>query len=126
MYPPLPLNLTAEAKGTDRIDLDWDTPSDDGGSPITGYRIEISENESGSWRVHISDTQNTTTSYIHRNLESAETLSYRVQAINKTGRGAWSNTAAGYDRRPDSLCASRTYSSRLRGLGNSLVAPTAR
>ena len=40
--PAKPMDLGAEARGPDRIDLSWNPPSDTGGREVTGYRIEFS------------------------------------------------------------------------------------
>ena len=47
--PGAPTGLTATASGTSTIDLSWTAPSDDGGSAISGYRIEVSPNGGSSW-----------------------------------------------------------------------------
>ena len=41
--PGAPRSLDAEADGTSRIALSWRAPTSDGGSRITGYHIEVSE-----------------------------------------------------------------------------------
>ena len=54
----------AEADGGTRIGLTWTAPADNGGSAITGYRIEVSNNGStGSWSDLKADTGNDDTSY---------------------------------------------------------------
>ena len=40
--PSAPKNLTARATYASEIDLGWDAPAKTGGSPITGYKIEVS------------------------------------------------------------------------------------
>ena len=63
-----------------------DTPSDDGRSTITGYRIEVSENRS-SWSDLIADTRSSATSYPHTGLDPGSTHHYRVSVINSAGTG---------------------------------------
>ena len=91
--PGAPTGLTATASGTSTIDLDWTAPSDDGGSPITGYRIEVSSDGGSSWIDLVADTDETNTTYSHTGLTAGNTRHYRVSAINSAGTGAASGTA---------------------------------
>ena len=89
--PGAPTGLTATADGQTRIDLSWSAPSDDGGTDINGYRIEVSTDGS-SWRNFIVNTRSTSTSYSHTGLMAGTTRHYRVSAINPIGTGPVSNT----------------------------------
>ena len=89
--PDAPTNLTATASGRTRIDLDWDKPPSDGGSPIIGYRIQMSEDAGVTWSTLVSDTERTATSYAHTGLSAGTTRHYRVRALNAVGAGAESN-----------------------------------
>lgn len=88
-----PTSLTAEARGSSQINLSWNAPTDDGGSAITGYRIEISSNGGSSWVVLVANTGSTTTTYAHAGLAAGTTRHYRVSAINANGTGPVSNIA---------------------------------
>lgn len=60
------------------ITVNWTAPVDDGGTPITGYKIERKASD-GDWAVVVADTESTETAY-------TETLpqgvyQYRVSAI---------------------------------------------
>ena len=90
--PGAPTSLTATASGRTRIDLSWTAPSDDGGSAITGYRIEVSPNGTSSWTDLEGDTDDTNTTYAHTGLSAGTTRHYRVSAINSVGTGAASST----------------------------------
>ncbi len=89
--PDAPTNLTASASGRTRIDLEWDQPGFDGGSTITGYRIEYSGDEGSTWTNLVANTGRTTTRYAHTGLHAGTTRHYRVSAINSVGPGAPSN-----------------------------------
>ena len=91
--PGAPTGLSATADGTSEIDLSWDEPADDGGSAITGYRIEFSSDGGNSWNDRVANTGNTSTTYAHTGLDAGTTRHYRVSAINSVGTGAASNTA---------------------------------
>ena len=90
--PGQPTNLTAEAQDTAQIDLVWRAPSNDGGSPITGYRIEVSD-DGRSWVDLERDTENDDTDYTHTNLAPGSLRYYRVSAINSAGTGSPSRLA---------------------------------
>ena len=83
--PGKPTNLVAEADGGTRIELSWDAPADDGGSAITGYRIEVSDDGGSDWDDLVADTGNDDTSYTHTGLSPGDTRHYRVSAINAEG-----------------------------------------
>ena len=91
--PAVPGGLTAQADGTSRIDLSWQAPRTDGGAPITGYRIEVSEDRGANWRDLVANTRHGRTTYAHTDLEPASTRHYRVSAINRIGVGRASRIA---------------------------------
>ncbi len=116
--PSAPRDLEATADGRTKIDLDWDEPSDDGGSRITGYRIEFSATGSGGWDDLVDDTDDTKTSYTHTGLEPGTRQYYRVAAINRDGEGPWSDiddatTEGGVPGVPRNLTAVESGSSRI-------------
>ena len=92
--PGAPTGLTATAAvAPTQIDLSWTVPGDDGNSPITGYRIEVStDGSNGSWTDLEADTDNTDTTYAHPGLDPGDTRHYRVSARNVIGPGNPSNT----------------------------------
>ena len=88
-----PTELTATAVGDNRIDLSWTAPTDDGGSAITGYRIESSADGSTGWTDLVADTRMTATTHSHTGLMPNTTRYYRVSAINGEGTSEPSDTA---------------------------------
>ena len=54
--PGAPTSLTATASGNTQINLSWTAPADNGGSAITGYKIEISSDSGSSWTDQVADT----------------------------------------------------------------------
>ncbi len=91
--PNAPRRLTARARGTSSIELDWTAPSSAGTAPVTGYQIEVSHTGSGSWRPLEADTDSRATEYTHTGLNPGTTRYYRVSAINRAGTGDPSNVA---------------------------------
>ena len=84
--PDAPMGLTATARGATIVDLAWTAPAADGGSAITGYRIEVSDDGStGGWNELVDDTGSADTEYSHAGLFAGQTQHYRVSAINAAG-----------------------------------------
>ena len=92
--PGVPRDLTAEADGTSEIDLSWQAPTTDGGAQVSGYRIEVSEDQGANWENLVTNTRNTRTTYSHTGLDPATTRHYRVSAINRIGLGRASSVAS--------------------------------
>jgi predicted secreted protein with PEFG-CTERM motif len=90
-YPPA--GLTANPASPTSISLSWTTPSSDGGSPITGYKIEAKIG-SGAYTVIVANTGTTSTSYVNTGLITGTTYTYRVSAINSIGTSGPSNEAS--------------------------------
>ena len=91
--PDAPTRLTARARGTSAIDLDWTAPSSVSAAPITGYRIEVSSTGNSRWTALEADTDSRDTDYRHTGLNPGTTRYYRVAAINRVGESKPSNVA---------------------------------
>ena len=92
--PGAPAGLTATARGTDMIDLAWGAPASDGGTAVSGYRIEVSPDAGANWSVLVDDTASADTAYSHSGLSAGDTRHYRVSAVNAAGSSDASNTAS--------------------------------
>ena len=91
--PRPPTGLTATALGATIVDLAWTAPADDGGSTITGYKVEVSSTGSSGWTELEDDTESMLALYRHTGLSSGNTRHYRVSAINAQGTSPASATA---------------------------------
>ena len=91
--PQPPTSLTATAVSPSQINLSWSAPSSNGGSPITGYKIERSLDGGSTWSTLVTNTGSSSTTYSDTGLQSGTTYKYRVSAINSIGTSAPSNIA---------------------------------
>ena len=89
--PSAPLALSATAVGQNSIRLAWTAPNDDGGAPITRYRVEVSRTGTSGWLLVTSNNRSTT--YTHTGLNPGSRRYYRVAAINSEGTGPFSRVA---------------------------------
>jgi hypothetical protein len=95
-----PTGLTATPASSSQINLVWSAPSDNGGSPVTGYKIERSANGGATWSVITTNTGSTSTTYSDTGLAANTAYTYRVSAINSVGIGSPSNTASATTPQP--------------------------
>ena len=91
--PTAPRDLNATAVGDNRINLTWDAPSSNGGSTITGYKIEVSNNGRTNWTTRVANTGSSNRTHSHTGLSAGDIRHYRVSAINASGTGPHSNVA---------------------------------
>ena len=92
--PGSPTSLTATTASSSQINLSWTAPSNNGGSVITGYKIERSTDSGTTWSTVQSNTDSTGTTYSDTGLTASTTYTYRVSAINSVGTSSPSNTAS--------------------------------
>ena len=97
--PGDPRGLTAEARGNRRVEVSWFTPSDTGGSSISGYQIQYSREalqnhsvhgNSDAWWSSIFPVSGTSDSYDR--LLSGVTYTVSVRAVNEAGTGRIATT----------------------------------
>ena len=89
-------NLDAEPFGADGIRVSWSRPGDSGGSTVTGYFIQYSEDDTPrEWETAADRAGNPATAYTDEGLPDDTVRHYRVRAINGAGNGAWSAAVRG-------------------------------
>ncbi|MGH3136875.1 MAG: fibronectin type III domain-containing protein, partial [Gaiellaceae bacterium] len=89
--PSAPLNLAASA-GDTQVSLTWSTPSSDGGSALTGYRVYrgTSPNPTSA----LTPDLGLVTSFQDSGLTNGQTYYYKVSALNAVGESPLSNEAS--------------------------------
>jgi hypothetical protein len=82
-----PANMTATAVDGSSINVSWDTPLDDGGSSITGYKIER-QKEANPFLILFTERQPESNRILNdTGLEIGTLYTYRVTAITSFGDG---------------------------------------
>jgi fibronectin type 3 domain-containing protein len=103
--PGAPTGLYA-FRGDQSMSLEWSAPTNNGGSPITGYNV-YRGNASGDLDLLVS--LGNVTSYAEQGLVNGHTYFYAVSAVNSVGEGPLSNeanaTPASYPSAPRNLTA---------------------
>lgn len=85
--------MDAVHAGHQRVMVTWNTPLDTGGSPLTGYRIEMQMAAEGAWQAVIANTDSTLTTAVVADLTDGQTYVFRVAAFNVQGLGAYSTAS---------------------------------
>lgn len=67
----------------DSATFDWSPPKEDGGSPVTAYRI-LQSKDDGDW-LEISKVDKFDKKYTAKNLEEGHIYTFRIIAVNKVG-----------------------------------------
>jgi hypothetical protein len=123
-----PTNLLSNAISPSQINLSWNTPTNNGGSPITGYKIERESPIGGGWNTLIENTGSTSTTYQDTGLTPNTQYNYRVSAINSIGTGTTSNTASATTQhlatqyvRPDSDISKGGWTDQVSGNNNGIL-----
>jgi len=83
--PDKPDNFIADDVSSTKIVLQWDEPADDGGSAITGYKIDyLVDEDGGAYKPLVPDTGNVNT-YSHTPVQTGKTYIYQIYSINAKG-----------------------------------------
>jgi len=84
--PSEPINLQINKINKDFVILSWESPSSDGGTPITGYCVEKKERNSILW-VKANECLVKATQYTCTGLIEGVEYIFRVSALNLAGQG---------------------------------------
>ena len=94
--PGAPGHLNVFPHDTGTLDVYWHAPASDGGSAITGYKVQWKET-ADSWNTEADVSEATVTGTTHTFTGLTEGVEYtvRVMAVNDVGEGAPSSEASG-------------------------------
>ncbi len=82
--PAAPALVAAAVAGPDGVTVSWQAPQNDGGSPITGYRVKARQ---GNAVVKTVDVDAGKTSVLVTGLSSTASYTFSVAAMNAAGMG---------------------------------------
>ncbi|XP_018789320.1 PREDICTED: twitchin isoform X17 [Bactrocera latifrons] len=82
-----------------KIELVWQEPASDGGSPITGYIVEMKDKYSPIWEKALETSDPKPTAIIHGLVEGNE-YQFRVVAVNKAGPSEASDSSKTFIAKP--------------------------
>jgi hypothetical protein len=83
--PTSPRSLTLSRTGRN-VSAAWATPSTNGGTAVTGYRLSYSTNSGSSWSTVV---QTSDTNYVFNALPGGLTYLFRIHASNSAGSGEY-------------------------------------
>ena len=97
--PGAPGILSVSVNDTGKLDVSWDAPDSNGGSAVTGYKVQWKE-AADSWDTpaEVSETTVTGTSHTVTGLTDGMGYTFRVFAVNSAGDGSASDDASGTPR----------------------------
>ncbi|PAV56317.1 hypothetical protein WR25_15732 isoform E [Diploscapter pachys] len=86
----------------DHIDIAWEPPRDNGGSPVDHYDIERKDQKTGRW-IKANTSPVTGTTFSDTRVQKDHTYEYRIVAVNKAGPGQPSDPSIPATARPMKL-----------------------
>ena len=97
--PGAPGSLSVSVNDTGKLDVSWGAPESNGGSSVTGYRVQWRETP-GSWDTpaDVSETTVTGTSHTVTGLTDGVEYTFRVFAVNTVGDSSASDDESGTPR----------------------------
>lgn len=89
LAPGAPTALVV-TEGDSEVAVSWSAPDNDGGAPITAYRVRADNGRTTPLVADVEDGLSTTLT----GLTPGETYTVQVAAVNEAGRGAWSEPSS--------------------------------
>ena len=94
--PVAPKSLKVSVRGTGTLDVSWEAPDSDGGSAVTGYRVQWKE-ATDRWTASEDVSEEAATGTVHTiaGLRDGVEHTVRVIAVNDAGPGPASGAVSG-------------------------------
>ena len=97
--PDAPTGLTVSTAGDGILAASWTAPANDGGSAISGYKVQW-RSGAEDWDPTAREATSRTTAHDITGLTNGTSYAVRVAAVNAVGAGAWSAEAMGIPATP--------------------------
>jgi hypothetical protein len=94
--PGAATSITAAATDLS-VNLSWTAPASDGGSPVTGYRVEYSINAGANWSAQTANTGSSATTATFTGLTAGESYLFRLYTFNAVGNSVVSTVSNSVD-----------------------------
>ena len=96
VVPSAPGGLSVSVNGTGKLDVSWSVPASNGGSAVTGYKVQWKE-AAGSWDTpsDVSEATATGNSHTVSGLTDGAEYTFRVVAVNSVGESPASTEESG-------------------------------
>ena len=117
--PTAPQGLTVtEGSQSQELDVSWEAPSSNGGSDVTGYKVEWKES-ADSWETpaDVSEATASGTAHTITGLTGGVEYSVRVSAVNDAGTGPASDPVSGTPQKAALWSATLTVGSAEKFVG---------
>ena len=93
--PGPPTSVGTTGPGNGELTVEWTAPTDDGGSSVTGYKVQWKSGTQSFGSSRQASAGATATSHKITGLTNGTEYTVRVKATNSVGDGAWSDEAKG-------------------------------
>ena len=118
--PSAPSNLKVLSQTSETVTLVWDPPANNGGAKISGYNIEVQDNDTEEW-LPVNEMLIRGNTFTAENLRPDVNYSFRVKAKNAAGWGPATKEDVSAVLKPEFTKPDAPRSLQVKKVGNSFV-----